>query len=144
MAVTNTFEGESFVNQTSTLTTPEFIADLFPEFGSEQISAAASQYDGLGTSAFQATAIMGECRLRSVFLRRPRVLITVQIKLYLYALRISWSRHSATVHIRYLLALSLASEQDLMSSRSRQSLRSLQEHTEVTLHIISPRLSFLF
>lgn len=61
LSVTNTFEGSIFVNTSSPLTVPEYVANLFPLFGPEQIAGAVAQYEGLGDTAFQITAIMGEC-----------------------------------------------------------------------------------
>ncbi|PPQ79101.1 hypothetical protein CVT25_002894 [Psilocybe cyanescens] len=59
---TNTFEGQTFVNQSTadTVQVVDYVTQLFPELGSKDIHAAAAQYAGLGTNIFQAVAIMGE------------------------------------------------------------------------------------
>jgi len=62
LSVTNTFEGTAFVDQSTnaTVQVADYVSQLFPEFGPEEIKAAAAQYAGLGTNIFQADAIMGE------------------------------------------------------------------------------------
>ncbi|KAF8150917.1 Alpha/Beta hydrolase protein [Crassisporium funariophilum] len=61
-SVTNTFEGALFVDQSTAATVqiPAYLSQLFPNFGTREINAAAAQYAGLGTNIFQAIAIMGE------------------------------------------------------------------------------------
>ena len=65
LSVTNTFEGTIFVNQntSATVQVADYVSQLFPNFGPQQIQAAATQYAGLGTNIFQVEAIMGECEL---------------------------------------------------------------------------------
>lgn len=64
LAVTNTFEGRVFVdlNTASTVNTPTYLANLFPEFRDDDISNAAALYKNLGAPIDQAVAIMGECK----------------------------------------------------------------------------------
>jgi len=52
-----------FVNQSTapTVQVADYVSQLFPNFGPQEIDAAAAQYAGLGTNIFQAEAIMGEC-----------------------------------------------------------------------------------
>jgi len=62
--VTNADEGNIFVNQATetTVTTPQYLANLFPRFGSKEITAGTVAYAGLGLSNIQqADLIMGEC-----------------------------------------------------------------------------------
>lgn len=63
MAVTNSFEGAIFVNQStaSFVQSNNYVAQLFPELGNQQIQAAAAQYASVGTPINQAIGIMGEC-----------------------------------------------------------------------------------
>ncbi|RDB16283.1 hypothetical protein Hypma_003046 [Hypsizygus marmoreus] len=62
LAVTNTFEGALFIDQTTpaNVDVPNYLAQLFPNFGQNQITAAAVHYQNLGSPIFQITAIMGE------------------------------------------------------------------------------------
>ncbi|GLB40131.1 putative type-B carboxylesterase lipase family protein [Lyophyllum shimeji] len=62
LSVTNTLEGFNFVNQStaSTVQIPDYISQLFPNFGSPEIRKAAALYANLGTPISQAVAIMGE------------------------------------------------------------------------------------
>jgi len=64
LAVTNSFEGRSFVSSSMTLDLPTYAANLFPnpEFGEEQIAQVIAQYTGIGleTTLDQAIGIMGE------------------------------------------------------------------------------------
>ncbi len=62
----NAFEGVTFVNATfsAEMTVPEYIAQLFPNFNSTQLSDAAAQYENvstLPTTNDKAVAIVGEC-----------------------------------------------------------------------------------
>lgn len=63
MAVTNTFEGALFVDPSTadTVQIPNYVAQLFPQFGPKEIDATVAQYKDLGNNFFQAVAIMGEC-----------------------------------------------------------------------------------
>ncbi|KAJ7599342.1 Alpha/Beta hydrolase protein [Mycena floridula] len=61
-SVTNTFEGNRFVNASTadTVQIAEYLSQLFPLFTSSDIKAAAAQYKALGSPFEQAAAIMGE------------------------------------------------------------------------------------
>ena len=63
LSVTNTFEGNLFVNQntSATVQVADYVSQLFPNFGPQEINTAAARYAGLGTNIFQVNAIMGEC-----------------------------------------------------------------------------------
>ena len=65
LSFTNTFEGNLFVNQSTSATVQvaDYVSQLFPNFGRQEINAAVAQYAGLGTNIFQVNAIMGECEL---------------------------------------------------------------------------------
>ena len=65
LSVTNTFEGNFFVNQntSATVQVADYVSQLFPNFGQREIDEAVTQYAGLGTNIFQVNAIMGECEL---------------------------------------------------------------------------------
>ena len=45
----------------ATVQVADYVSQLFPNFGPQEISAAVAQYAGLGTSIFQVNAIMSEC-----------------------------------------------------------------------------------
>ncbi|KAF9479979.1 alpha/beta-hydrolase [Pholiota conissans] len=62
LSVTNTFEGTSFVDQSTanTVQVPDYISQLFPNIGPAAIKTATALYAGLGTNIFQVNAIMGE------------------------------------------------------------------------------------
>ncbi|KAJ3568625.1 hypothetical protein NP233_g5590 [Leucocoprinus birnbaumii] len=62
LSVTNSFEGTMFVNSRSadTITTQDYMANLFPELTTEHIAAGAAQYAGLGAPINQARAVMSE------------------------------------------------------------------------------------
>jgi len=62
LSVTNTFEGNIFVDQNTlaTVEVADYVSQLFPNFGRQEIDAAAAQYAGLGSNIFQVNAIMGE------------------------------------------------------------------------------------
>jgi len=62
--VTNANEGDILVDQATnaTVTTPDFIANQFPQLGSKEIQAGTAAYAGLGLSNIQlANLIVGEC-----------------------------------------------------------------------------------
>ncbi|PFH46775.1 hypothetical protein AMATHDRAFT_50801 [Amanita thiersii Skay4041] len=65
LAVTNTNEGDSFVNHNivDAMSTADYIAQLFPHFGQAEIDRAVRQYAGLGTNIERAAAIFGEAIL---------------------------------------------------------------------------------
>ena len=63
-AVLNAKEGDLFVDQATnvTITTPDYLANLYPQFGTKEIQAGTAAYAGLGLSNIQqATLIMSEC-----------------------------------------------------------------------------------
>ncbi|KAF5359758.1 hypothetical protein D9756_003025 [Leucocoprinus leucothites] len=62
LAVTNTFEGALFVNMntSSTVQTPSYLANLFPEFRDSQVEEGTTRYANQGAPIDQAVAIMGE------------------------------------------------------------------------------------
>ncbi|KAI0782410.1 cephalosporin esterase [Irpex lacteus] len=65
LAMNNAFEGVTFVNATfsAEMTVPDYIAQLFPNFNSTQLSDAAAQYENvstLPTTNDKAVAIVGE------------------------------------------------------------------------------------
>jgi hypothetical protein len=65
LSITNTFEGDMFVDQktSATVQVADYVSQLFPNFNLQEINAAAAQYAGLGTNIFQVNAIMSECEL---------------------------------------------------------------------------------
>ncbi|KAF8071638.1 Alpha/Beta hydrolase protein [Lyophyllum atratum] len=73
LTVMNTFEGFIFVDQNSTIRIPAYIGQLFPKFGTREITRAAALYASLGTPISQADAIMGESIFQcpTYFLLRP-------------------------------------------------------------------------
>ncbi|KAF9475482.1 cephalosporin esterase [Pholiota conissans] len=62
LSFTNTFEGAIFVDPTVANTTDigNYVAQLFPTFGSKEIQAAKQQYVGMGSNFTQAVAVMTE------------------------------------------------------------------------------------
>ena len=69
LSVTNSFEGRIFVNNefVTNTTLEEYVGQLFPAFGEEQIKATVAQYsgvEGLDNLFNQSVAIMGECTHR--------------------------------------------------------------------------------
>ncbi|KAJ6526943.1 alpha beta-hydrolase [Mycena vulgaris] len=60
LSVTNTFEGNGFVNQSIASTAAQYAFDLFPNLGRIQAATAGALYSGLGTSVFQDNAVHGE------------------------------------------------------------------------------------
>ena len=60
----NANEGGFLVNPATntTVTTPDYLANLFPQFGSKEIQAGTAAYADLGLSDFQqAILIVAEC-----------------------------------------------------------------------------------
>ena len=74
LSITNTFEGNLFVDQntSATVQVDDFVSQLFPDFGPQETNAVAAQYVGLGTNIFQVNAIMGECECPSLKAWRRR------------------------------------------------------------------------
>ncbi|KAJ7229551.1 alpha beta-hydrolase [Mycena haematopus] len=62
LAVTNTFEGTDFVDQSTgaTANATQYALDLFPKFGPVQADKVGELYAGLGTPLFQENAVQGE------------------------------------------------------------------------------------
>ncbi|KAJ8083145.1 hypothetical protein PM082_009014 [Marasmius tenuissimus] len=60
LAVTNTNEGVTFVNQTAPANVTSFARNLFPKFGPKEQAAVAQQYEGLGSQLDQVNLIMAE------------------------------------------------------------------------------------
>jgi len=63
-AVLNAKEGDLFVDQATnaTITTPDYLANLYPQFGTKEIQAGTAAYAGLGLSNIQqANLIISEC-----------------------------------------------------------------------------------
>ncbi|KAF7328399.1 Carboxylic ester hydrolase [Mycena venus] len=62
LSVTNSFEGNRFVNQSTAATAnaTRYALDLWPNFGAEQAAKVGELYAGLGTQIFQTNAIYGE------------------------------------------------------------------------------------
>ncbi|KAJ6520815.1 Alpha/Beta hydrolase protein [Mycena vulgaris] len=60
LAVTNTFEGTSFVNQSTTVTAAQYSLNLFPGFGTAQADTVGELYADVGNQLFQVNAVQGE------------------------------------------------------------------------------------
>ena len=76
-----------------TIETSQFVAQLFPELGTAGVAAATAQYAGLGTSVFQADAMMGECERQ--ILPHDTATITHKIQPFSYVPLICYYEHSA-------------------------------------------------
>jgi hypothetical protein len=59
--VTNSHEGNIFVNQSTTLDVADYVKALFPNFGSTQVAGAVRLYQNHGSHVDQANLVMGEC-----------------------------------------------------------------------------------
>lgn len=77
LSVVNSHEGHAFVNQTTAATVqiPNYVANLFPNLGAQDIAAAAQLYEGLGSNIEQVNLIAGECKLVFQLIRglKPRI-----------------------------------------------------------------------
>ena len=77
LSIANSHEGDAFVNQTTAATVqiPNYVANLFPNLGSHDITAAAQLYQGLGSNIEQANLIAGECEFVSQLIKglKPRI-----------------------------------------------------------------------
>ena len=76
--MTNTFEGEVFVNAnfTDNITLADYVTQLVPQFNESQIQATVARYTniGLDTVLDQAIGVMGECKLQiALCLRHARI-----------------------------------------------------------------------
>ncbi|EDR10347.1 uncharacterized protein LACBIDRAFT_317144 [Laccaria bicolor S238N-H82] len=62
LSIVNSHEGDAFVDQTTaaTVQVPDYIANLFPNLGAQDITTAAKLYQGLGSNIEQANLIAGE------------------------------------------------------------------------------------
>ncbi|KAJ7798703.1 Alpha/Beta hydrolase protein [Mycena olivaceomarginata] len=62
LSVTNSFEGNRFVNQSTAATAnaTQYALDLWPNFGPAEPAKVGALYAGLGTQIFQTNAIYGE------------------------------------------------------------------------------------
>ncbi|KAJ7234481.1 alpha beta-hydrolase [Mycena rebaudengoi] len=60
LAVTNTFEGTIFVNQTASQTASQYALNLFPGLGTPQANAVGALYRNLGDQLFEVNAVQGE------------------------------------------------------------------------------------
>ncbi|KAG1759067.1 Alpha/Beta hydrolase protein [Suillus occidentalis] len=60
-SVTNSHEGNIFVNQSTTLDVADYVKALFPNFGSAQIAGVVKMYQNHGSNVDQANLVMGEC-----------------------------------------------------------------------------------
>ena len=49
----------------ATVQVADYVSQLFPSFGPQEINAAVVQYAGLGSNNVQVDAIIGECELSS-------------------------------------------------------------------------------
>ncbi|KAJ7238000.1 Alpha/Beta hydrolase protein [Mycena rebaudengoi] len=59
-AVTNTFEGTVFVNQTASQTASQYALNLFPGFSTLQANTVGALYRNVGDQLFQVNAVQGE------------------------------------------------------------------------------------
>ncbi|KAG1732237.1 Alpha/Beta hydrolase protein [Suillus paluster] len=60
LAVTNSHEGNIFVDQSTTLDIADYVKTLFPNFGSAQAAGAVMMYQNQGSNVNQANLAMGE------------------------------------------------------------------------------------
>ncbi|KAJ7448576.1 alpha beta-hydrolase [Mycena latifolia] len=60
LAVTNTFEGNSFVDQSVSVSAAQYSLNLFPRFSTLQATGVSLLYAGLGSQLFQVNAVQGE------------------------------------------------------------------------------------
>ncbi|KAG9310069.1 Alpha/Beta hydrolase protein [Chiua virens] len=59
-SITNMDEGSLFVDQSLTISTEQYISELFPNIQASQATSLAALYAGLGTNVQQSNAVMGE------------------------------------------------------------------------------------
>ncbi|KAJ6577853.1 Alpha/Beta hydrolase protein [Mycena capillaripes] len=60
LAVTNTFEGTIFVNQSVNVSAAQYSLNLFPDFSTAQADTVSSLYADVGDQLFQVNAVQGE------------------------------------------------------------------------------------
>jgi hypothetical protein len=90
--VTNTHEGNIFVDPQTTLNVTDYVTKLFPKFGSTQATEAMTMYEGLGNNVDQASLAMGECAyVPSIYLYLD---FDGSIQQYSFALHIFCLTHS--------------------------------------------------
>jgi hypothetical protein len=58
--VTNAYEGNILVNQSTTLDVADYVKTLFPNFGPAQVAGAVRMYQNHGSNVDQANLVMGE------------------------------------------------------------------------------------
>jgi hypothetical protein len=59
--MTNSHEGNIFVDQSTTLDVADYVKTLFPNFGSAEVAGAVTLYQNYGSNVNQANLVMGEC-----------------------------------------------------------------------------------
>jgi carboxylesterase type B len=59
-AMTNSHEGNIFVDQSTTLDVADYVKTLFPNFGSAEVAGAVTLYQNYGSNVNQANLVMGE------------------------------------------------------------------------------------
>ncbi|GLB44903.1 putative type-B carboxylesterase lipase family protein [Lyophyllum shimeji] len=60
LSITNSLEGFIFINESQISTASDYISQLFPHFGTPEITKATALYADMGNPFSQAVAIMGE------------------------------------------------------------------------------------
>ncbi|KAG1767708.1 Alpha/Beta hydrolase protein [Suillus placidus] len=61
LAMSNSHEGNIFVNQSTTLDVADYVKTLFPDIGSVQAAGAVTMYQNYGSNVNQANLVMGDC-----------------------------------------------------------------------------------
>jgi hypothetical protein len=59
--MTNSHEGNTFVDQSTTLDVADYVKMLFPNFGPAEVAGAVALYQNYGSNVNQANLVMGEC-----------------------------------------------------------------------------------
>ncbi|KAG1888838.1 Alpha/Beta hydrolase protein [Suillus subluteus] len=60
LSMTNSHEGNNFVDQSMTLDVADYVKTLFPNFGPAQVAGAVALYQNYGSNVNQANLVMGE------------------------------------------------------------------------------------
>ncbi|KAG1875719.1 Alpha/Beta hydrolase protein [Suillus subluteus] len=60
LSMTNSHEGNAFVDQSMTLDVADYVKTLFPNFGSAKVAGAVTMYENYGSNVNQANLVMGE------------------------------------------------------------------------------------
>jgi hypothetical protein len=70
-----------FCTTAATVQIPNYVANLFPNLGAQDVAAAAQLYQGLGSNIEQANLIVGECEFVPQLIRglKPRISLFVAI-----------------------------------------------------------------